>query len=95
MKRQPGTEQISSTEPGGQTRRRPQCPCREPNEPTDGLPTMLGNPFSTCTLAEVSGCLHYDGPARTLEQMEQAIRNGVAEAGKIDARNFMPSREVV
>lgn len=65
------------------------------SDAADGVLLTPIRPFPSSTLDEVSGCLPWRGPARTLEQMEQAIRNGVAEAGKIDARNFMPSREVV
>ena len=33
-------------------------------------------------LEDVAGCLHYSGPAKTLADMEAAIRTGVAEHWK-------------
>ncbi|OQX18431.1 MAG: hypothetical protein BWK76_07460 [Desulfobulbaceae bacterium A2] len=80
MKCPPRTEQITKTAPEGHARQRLSNQCLVISETADGLPAWLGNPFPPSPLAEVSGCLHVDGPARTLEQMEQAIRQGMAEA---------------
>jgi AbrB family looped-hinge helix DNA binding protein len=33
-------------------------------------------PFPATTLAEVAACLPYQGPAKTLDEMEEAIRKG-------------------
>jgi hypothetical protein len=43
-------------------------------EPIEGLPTTR--------LQEVAGCLHYTGPAKTLADMENAIRKGIEENWK-------------
>lgn len=43
-------------------------------ELTDNLPVTR--------LEDVAGCLHYTGPAKTLADMEAAIRKGVAEQWK-------------
>ncbi len=43
-------------------------------DPIDGLPTTR--------LQEVAGCLHYPGPAKTMIDMEDAIRKGVEEHWK-------------
>ncbi len=37
-------------------------------------------PFEPTTLDEVAGCLKYKGRAKTLEDMENAVAKGVAEA---------------
>lgn len=36
-------------------------------------------PFSATTLKEVASCLHYQGKAKTLDDMENAIKQGVME----------------
>lgn len=36
-------------------------------------------PFGPTTLHDVAGSLAYDGPARTVEEMDEAIRRAVAE----------------
>ncbi len=36
--------------------------------------------FPVTTLAEVAACLPYQGPAKTLAEMEEAIRQGAEEA---------------
>ncbi len=33
-------------------------------------------------IEDVAGCLHYTGPAKTLDEMEDAIRRGVAAQWK-------------
>jgi len=37
------------------------------------------NAFPPTTLDEVAGCLHYNGPPKTLMDMEDAIERGVRE----------------
>jgi len=37
------------------------------------------NPFPARTIKEVSGCLNYQGKAKTLGEMEEAIAKGVKE----------------
>jgi len=37
---------------------------------------------SQSRLEDVAGCLKYDGPAKTLEEMEDGIRRGAAESGR-------------
>ena len=37
------------------------------------------NPFPKTTLEEVAGCLNYDGPVITLEDMEEALKRGILE----------------
>ncbi len=34
-------------------------------------------PFSESTLSEVAGCLHYEGTAKTVDEMNQAIAEGL------------------
>ncbi len=48
----------------------------------DGILLKPKVPFAETTLSEVMACLKYDGPAKTLKEMEQAIRKGVASANK-------------
>ena len=38
-------------------------------------------PFPQTSLEEVAGCLKYSGPAKTLTEMEDAIRKGAEETG--------------
>lgn len=44
------------------------------SEPTSDVPVTR--------LDEVAGCLHYTGPAKTLSDMDAAIRKGVEEQWK-------------
>jgi bifunctional DNA-binding transcriptional regulator/antitoxin component of YhaV-PrlF toxin-antitoxin module len=37
----------------------------------------LTNSLAVTTLAQVAGCLKYDGKAKSLDDMEEAIRQGV------------------
>jgi bifunctional DNA-binding transcriptional regulator/antitoxin component of YhaV-PrlF toxin-antitoxin module len=36
--------------------------------------------FPETSLKEVVSCLHYEGPAKTLEDMEEAVRQGAKES---------------
>ncbi|MFQ4138228.1 AbrB/MazE/SpoVT family DNA-binding domain-containing protein [Nodosilinea sp. PGN35] len=47
----------------------------------DGILLKPKKPFEPTTLAEVAGCLKYEGPAKSLEDMERALRQGVQEQG--------------
>jgi uncharacterized protein (DUF1015 family) len=38
------------------------------------------NPFSVTKLDDVAGCLKYQGKPKTLEDMDNAIRQGVEES---------------
>jgi len=40
------------------------------------------NHFPPTTLTEVSGCLDYQGRAKTMAEMEEAIATGARESGK-------------
>jgi len=42
----------------------------------EGVLLKPARPFPPATLEELAGCLSYGGPAKTLEEMEQAIREG-------------------
>jgi AbrB family looped-hinge helix DNA binding protein len=44
----------------------------------DGVLLREKRPFAPATLDEVAGLLPASGPARTLEEMDEAIRKGVA-----------------
>lgn len=48
----------------------------------DGVLLKPKKPFPETTLAEVAGSLGYCGRAKTLEEMEEAIRKGAGEAGR-------------
>jgi AbrB family looped-hinge helix DNA binding protein len=48
----------------------------------DGVLLKPKKPFPETTLAEVAGSLEYHGEARTIEEMEEAIRKGAKEAGR-------------
>jgi len=48
----------------------------------DGILLKAATPFASTTLDQVTACLPYRGPAKTLEEMEDAIRRGVEEAGR-------------
>jgi AbrB family looped-hinge helix DNA binding protein len=45
----------------------------------DGVLLKPKSPFPKSSLDEVAGCLKYEGRAKTLEEMDEAIRTGVAE----------------
>jgi AbrB family looped-hinge helix DNA binding protein len=47
----------------------------------DGILLKPAVPFPATTLAEVAACLPYHGKAKTLAEMEEAIRQGAEEAG--------------
>ncbi|NET48917.1 MAG: AbrB/MazE/SpoVT family DNA-binding domain-containing protein [Merismopedia sp. SIO2A8] len=45
----------------------------------DGILLKPKKPFPETTLAQVAGCLAYDGPGKTLEEMEDAIAQEIKE----------------
>ncbi len=45
----------------------------------DGILLKPKKPFSETTLEDVAGCLKYQGPPKSLVDMEDAIRQGVEE----------------
>jgi AbrB family looped-hinge helix DNA binding protein len=45
----------------------------------DGLMLKVSRPFKETRLEDVAGILQYDGPPKSLEEMEQAIEKGVKE----------------
>ncbi len=45
----------------------------------DGILLKPKKPFLTTTLNDVAGCLKYQGTPKTLEDMDNAIRQGVEE----------------
>lgn len=45
----------------------------------EGILLRPKSPFPRTTVEEVAGCLKYSGPPKTLEQMEDAIKEGVQE----------------
>jgi hypothetical protein len=42
--------------------------------------------FPATTLKEVVSCLQYEGPAKTLKEMEEAIQRGLKEKSRRDDR---------
>lgn len=42
----------------------------------EGVLLKPARPVPSATLKELVGCLRYPGPAKTLEEMEEAIRKG-------------------
>ena len=48
----------------------------------DGILLKAVSPFAETTLGQVTACLSYQGEAKTLEEMDEAIRCGVQEAGR-------------
>lgn len=48
----------------------------------DGIVLRPVSPFKETDLKDVGGCLKYSGPARSLEDMEDAIRKGARERTK-------------
>lgn len=45
----------------------------------DGILLKPKKPFPKTTLEQVAGCLKYQGPPKTLEDLENAIHQGVME----------------
>ncbi|MCP4360833.1 MAG: AbrB/MazE/SpoVT family DNA-binding domain-containing protein [Chloroflexi bacterium] len=45
----------------------------------DGILLKSKHPFAATTIEEVAGCLSYDGPPKTIEEMETAVQQGIAE----------------
>lgn len=45
----------------------------------DGILLKPKRPFTPTTLEEVAGCLPYDGKAKTIEEMETAVQQGIVE----------------
>lgn len=45
----------------------------------DGILLKPKKPFQETKLEDVAGCLQYEGEAKTLEQMDDAIRQGFLE----------------
>jgi AbrB family looped-hinge helix DNA binding protein len=45
----------------------------------NGILLKTAEPFPETTIADVAGCLRYQGKAKTLTEMEQAIAKGVKE----------------
>ena len=46
-----------------------------------GVLLKPNRPFAPTTLDDVAGSLTYDGPPRTVEEMDKAIRRAIAEGG--------------
>lgn len=46
----------------------------------DGILLKPKKPFLKTTLADVAGCLKYQGTPKTLEEMDNAIHQGVEES---------------
>jgi AbrB family looped-hinge helix DNA binding protein len=45
----------------------------------DGILLKPKKPFPETTLDQVAGCLKYEGKAKTIEEMDQAIADGIKE----------------
>lgn len=45
----------------------------------DGILLKPKRPFPTTTLAEVAGCLKYEGEAKSIAEMETAVAQGIVE----------------
>lgn len=45
----------------------------------DGILLKPKRPFPPTTIAEVAGCLQYEGEAKTIEEMETAVEQGLVE----------------
>lgn len=45
----------------------------------DGILLRSKQPFQVTTLRDVAGCLKYQGKPKTLDELEDAVRRGVAE----------------
>ncbi|RJX30605.1 MAG: AbrB/MazE/SpoVT family DNA-binding domain-containing protein [Desulfurivibrio sp.] len=58
----------------------------EPGQKLEVLDTAEGillkpaRPYPPATLSEVAACLKYDGPAKSLKEMDEAIRKGAMES---------------
>ena len=48
----------------------------------DGILLKAARPFAETTLDQVAACLPYQGEAKTLDEMDEAIRRGAEEAGR-------------
>ncbi len=46
----------------------------------DGVLLKPKSPFEQSSLDGLAGCLRYEGPAKSLEEMEEAIRQGAMES---------------
>ena len=46
----------------------------------DGVKLKPVKPFEETTIKDVLGCTHYDGPVKTLKDMEVAIAKGAKES---------------
>jgi AbrB family looped-hinge helix DNA binding protein len=46
----------------------------------DGIKLKPVKPFEETTIEDVLGCTHYDGPKKTLKDMEAAIAKGAKES---------------
>ena len=46
----------------------------------DGILLKPKRPLPPTTLENVAGCLAYEGAAKTVEEMETAVQEGIAEA---------------
>ena len=47
----------------------------------DGILLKPKKPFKETTLDQVAGCLKYEGKAKTIEEMDEAIEQGIKELG--------------
>lgn len=45
----------------------------------DGILLKAATPFTKTTLDQVAACMQYQGKAKTLEEMEEAIQRGAEE----------------
>ena len=50
------------------------------NNASDDILHQPKRPFTPTTLDEVADCLKYEGVAKTIEEMETAVKQGVIEA---------------
>jgi len=48
----------------------------------DGILLKAAQPFTETTLEQVAACLPYQGKAKTLTEMEEAIRQGAEETDR-------------
>lgn len=48
-------------------------------EVDDGILLKPRKPFEQTELENVAGCLKYSGPAKSLDEMDEAIRQGIQE----------------
>lgn len=46
----------------------------------DGVLLKPKRPFAITTIADVAGCLAYDGPPKTVEEMDTAVQQGISGA---------------